>query len=388
VIRQPRTRRVRPPVPRTVAFADSQQLAELLGIPVPAQLPATLRNVVGIPAATASVNKIANAVAAMMNEAQVLDPDGNPLDARPAVLDRPNWNYGRTLFWRELVQCALYRGNWVGLPIDHDESGWPQQIQPLPIDLVHAYVDRAGYIVYECNGRLLSAEQVVHIRWGVTVPGDPWCLGAIEAHRLVWEQQLGQQSMGKSVYTSSAVPSGIITVDQDVPTKEQREFVEDQWTERYGGGPRGPAVIGKRMAYQPLSWSPRDAEFIEARQFSVAETTLMFGLRPEDLGAAIGGPGMTYGNRTDDNLQRIIDSYDPLMRVVEDAWTDLVPGAVKGEPEALLRSSTRERYELHQIAQEIGLETAEETRQIERKPPRPTEPTPQPAPTPKEDPAP
>ena len=100
----------------------------------------------------------------------------------------------------------------------------------------------------------------------------------------------------------------------------------------------------------------------------------MAGMRPEDLGAAIaGGGGVTYGNRTDDGLQRVTDSYSEWLNLFEDAWTDLLPVGleVRGNVEALLRTSTKDRYEVHALAQSIGLQTAEETRVIEHRSPAP-----------------
>jgi phage portal protein BeeE len=129
------------------------------------------------------------------------------------------------------------------------------------------------------------------------------------------------------------------------------------------------------MEYTPITWNADDAQFIESQQLTVAQIALMFGLHPSDLDASVGGSGLTYANRADNILERVAEAYTPVMLPIEQAWSRLIPGKnfVRGNVEALLRSTTMQRYEAHALAQQIGLETEDETRAIEGKPPAPKE---------------
>ena len=82
---------------------------------------------------------------------------------------------------------------------------------------------------------------------------------------------------------------------------------------------------------------------------------------------------MTYSNRADNALERITEAYTPVMLPLEQEWSRLIPGKnfVRGNPEALLRGTTRERLELHGLAQQTGIETVDESRAAEGKPPKP-----------------
>lgn len=362
--------RERPPVPQaSTTTTDALALASLLGIEIPRiSLAVTQRTVLGLPAAWACVSRITNAVAQMMTGADVYR--GRELVDRPPVVDRPNVNYGRFVFWKEVAATALMRGNYVALLVDPDESGYPQQVVPLPIDHVNCFINEFGRIVYEVGGVEYNADQVLHVRIGVTVPGDPWCLGVVEAHRRGLSAQLDEQGMRGDVFRNGAVPTGVVQLDTAAPTTDQVTAVKTSWVGALGGQ-RTVAVIGNRMNYTPVTWSADDAQFIESSQFSVAEMALMFGLRPTDLDATIGGTNLTYGNRQDDALQRIVDSYMPVVVPIEEAWSDLLPNdeTVKGNVEALLRATTIERYESYRLGREVGVYASDnEVREIEGRP--------------------
>lgn len=367
--------RKRPPIPSEIAQShDPFALAALLGLtPTSPLVPVTDRTVLGLPAAWAAVNRISNAVAQMMTGADVLTEDRTPITPRPLIVDRPNVGYGRFTFWKEAASVALMRGNYVAVLTDPDPDGFPQQVVPVPVDAVNAFVNPEGRVVYEIGGFNYAPGNVVHVRMGVTIPGDPWAIGAVAAHRRGLSGHLAQQGMSNDVFVNGAVPSGVVQLDVDYPSDDQVSTVKSAWVSALSGK-RTVAVTGKRMTYTPITWNADDAQFIESRQFSVSEMALMFGLRPSDFDATIGGPGLTYANREQDNIQRIIDAYAPVMIPIEEAWSDLLPGqdSVKGNVETLLRSTTRERFETYALGREAGVYAdADEVREIEGRPPRP-----------------
>lgn len=369
-----------PPIPVPSSTYDPYQMAWLMGqLPdsPPLRLPVSEKTLLGLPAAHAAVSKIANAVAQMMCAADVFGADGRTPVGVPSIVIEPNPGYDAFTFWKEVASTALMRGNYVALKTAPDRQGYPTMVQPIPIGAAHAYVDEAGYVVYEINGDHYEPDDVVHIRIGVTFPGDPWCVGVVEAFRRGLGGMLAQQGMANSVFENGAVPSVHLQVDVPNLGADQAALTRRNWEGAHAGR-RGTGVTGKNVSVTPLSWSADDAQFLETQQFSVAQAALMFGLRPEDLGATVGGSSLTYGNRTDDAIQRITDAYVPVMMPIEQAWSRLIPGRnfVRGNAEALLRSTTKERYEVHALAQQIGVETVDETRDIEGKPKLDPEPEP------------
>lgn len=376
-----RARRREPrPVGLQGQAAYAEGLYQLLGLVQPTMsLPVTDAHVRGLPAAWAAVAKISNAVGQMMAMADVVAGDGRTPMATPPVVDQPDVALGSFTFWKMVAGTAIMRGNFIGIKADISPAGYPNQVVSVPSDAVHAYYDQDGYVVYEIAGEPYAPDELVHVRCGVTLPGQVMTIGFVEAHRRGLAGMLDQQGMANSVFKEGATPSGVVQLDVDNPTVEQATVVKSNWVGNLGGR-RAVAVVGRKQTYTPVTWSADDAQFIETQQMTVAMIALMVGLHPNDLDATIGGSGSTYSNRQDDALQRIVDAYTPVMLPIEQEWSRLIPGKafVRGNPEALLRSTTAQRYALRKVAQEIGIETPDESRAEEGKPALPKDTTPPP----------
>lgn len=385
LLQRARTRLARPVALQGQPSTFSDVLYQILGIARPTtSLPATDANVRGLPAAWAAQNMIGNAVAQMMTTADVVAGDGLTDLPIPPVVDQPDVSLDSFTYWKMVAITAVTRGNFVGIKADVNVDGYPNQVIAVPPDSVTAYYDEDGFVVYEIGGEPYVPDELVHVRCGVTVPGQIMTIGFIEANRRALSGHLDQQGMANSVWKEGAVPSGVVQLDVDNPTVEQATTVKTNWIGNLGGR-RGVAVTGRKQTYTPITWSADDAQFIESRQFSVAEMALMMGLQPSKLDATIGGQALTYGNRQDDNLQTIVEAYTPVMLPVEQAWSRLIPGKafVRGNPEALLRSTTRERIELTVLAQSAGTDLKGRPLPAKPEPPAPPaiDPPEPPAPT-------
>lgn len=349
------------------------------------RLPVTSMTVSGLVGAWAATQRIANACASMLAEADAYDGNGNELEPTPTVLADPCAGYDAHSFWKEAVLTLLLHGNWIGLGSDFDPvTGYPRQVVPVHPESVSAHWDADGWAIYEIGAEKFSPDEIVHVRHGLSVPGQIKAIGVVEAHRRGLGAALDLQSMSGSVWRQGGVPSGVVQLDTPTPTQDQVSIVKQSWMNAIGGQ-RTVAVTGKSMSYTPITWSAQDAEFLSSRQFSIAEAALLWGLRPEDLGSSFGASSgaVTYGNRSDDSLQRITDSYMPVCVGFEQAWSRLLPGrnCVRADIEALMRSTPRERIELLKLKLDAGLITLDEARAEEGLPPLPPKPTP-PAPPP------
>jgi hypothetical protein len=330
------------------------------------------RNISGLPALERGVQMVSNAVATMMAAAEVLDDDDMPIiGPRPNIVARPAGLLGGYEFWKQAVETAMKRGNWIGLLADHDSLGYAQQVVPIHPDMVSLDTFTIpGWPLYRIGRGVFTWQEVVHVRSSAPA-GTLWGIGIVEKFRRHLHMQLMEAEYARSAYAAGG-PSHVVTLNAPEPTAAQVTAVKTGFGERFGSGNRDVVVVGSNYkSIEPYGWSPKDADWVNGSQLSIAQCAFMCDLRPEDLGAAAGGGGgMTYGNRTDDSLQRVVDSYSPWMHLFEDAWSDLLPigERVRGKVEALLRSSTKERYEVHQLAQAIGIQDQVETRVIEHRP--------------------
>ena len=350
-------------------------------LPMPTQFGPTVPPTVtdfqtfGLPAAWRAVNLIANGVA-QMAPLKCFGPDGIKVLDTPPVAARPNSTITSYAFWHQAVAIAIMRGNFLGILADFDDLGYPRQVVPVPPIISYA-VYEAGRTVFYIGGVAYQSHEVVHVP-GFLVPGSPWGLGVVGNFRRSIGIALEEQHMAADTYHRGSVPSGVITTDRPRQSSEQAEEVQSQWIQAHGSGQRKPAVLPAEWKFTPLSWSPQDAQFLQSRQFSIVEIAYMFNLDPSDLGAALDsgkGGSITYANIEQREISRTADAYGPWMRRFEEAWSDLIPGGnmVKFQPTNYLRLDAETSATVHQINITTGMETLDEARAQDGKPPFPIE---------------
>lgn len=328
------------------SIAD-QSLADLADLDGTAISETKLR---GLPAATFVVNRIANAVASM-SPLRVFEADGiTERTPTPLVASRPMPSLGVFDFWHMAGSHALYRGNFVAIPLDFDETYTARQVLPVAAEFVHCYVDRAGYTVYKIGKMILSADQVLHVRGPHTRPGSPWALSPCENFREALGLGANLQTYGADSYRTASVPPVVISLDTAEVKESVALQVQTDWISHHGAGQRKPAVVPRTMDIKPLSWSPHDAEFIESRKLSLAECALMFDTDPADIGVSLGS-SMDYANISARQSARIVETFGPWMRRFEEAWSDLIAGdaVCLFDPERTMRMTARERAEVEQL---------------------------------------
>lgn len=330
----------------------------------------------GLPAAWRCLNMLGNGVASMSPlDARDADDLRKPKDA-PVVFKRPSAIYDPFDWWHMAVCTAAMHGNFVGILDDIDADGYPRQVIPIPTGFVFARYGTSGLLEYPVSGfeRPFTADEVVHVR-AFSIPGSPWGIGVVENFRRSFGLALEQQAMAADTYHSGSVPSGVITTDRPQQDNKQATDIQQQWLDAHGRGQRKPAVLPSGWTFAPLSWSPEDAQFLESRLFSVGEMAFMFGFDPADLGAAFPGSAasITYQNTEQREIGRVTDSYGPWMRRFEEAWTNLAPAGTEAyfNVDRRLRLDAKTRAEVHQLNIATQVETVDEAREADGKPPLP-----------------
>jgi HK97 family phage portal protein len=228
-----------------------------------------------------------------------------------------------------------------------------------------------GLPVYGWAGEAFGWDEVTHVR-GYTSPGALWGLGVIEAFRMSLGAMTDVAKYGATTFATAAENSVVIQVDRPELTEAQATGIQQAWIDRHASGTRRPAVIPRSMTITPLAFSPADAQFLETRHLSIAETAYMFGLDPTDLDATVaGGRGaITYANREQREIERLTHSVAPWIRRFEQSWADLLPGRrnIAFNVERLLRTDTLTRLQSTQIALACGVFTLDDARGVERLP--------------------
>jgi len=94
---------------------------------------------------------------------------------------------------------------------------------------------------------------------------------------------------------NDARPSGALVAENKVLTPEQREVLQEQFTQRYGGYENAgkPLVLEGGLKWEPFAITPKEMEFLNSRKVTMREICAAFKVPPELLGD---NENKTYSN--------------------------------------------------------------------------------------------
>ena len=175
------------------------------------------------------------------------------------------------------------RGNFFGRVTDRDRLRYPTQLQPLDNDHVEVRRNqKTGMLEYRVQGETqpIPPDDVFHIR-NIVRPGSVVGLNPIEELRLTWALAAGADAYAAAFYTNSAVPAGIISVEDDL-SEEQTLALRDAWLQMHQGISKAhlPAVITGGAEWHQVALNLDDLKFIESRQMSRSEITMIWRIPP------------------------------------------------------------------------------------------------------------
>lgn len=189
------------------------------------------------------------------------------------------------LEFREYMQAAvLLRGNAYAR-IVFGSDGQVRELWPISPDRVTVLRLSNGKLAYEYNDRngqlvRLLAEEVLHLRHRLS---DDGVLGIspIQAARGVVELAIAEGDHGVHTFRNGAKLQGVLKFPGKLKP-EQKTSIRESWSTQYGGGSNSgkTAILEEGVDYQALSMTLEDAEWIEARKFSVIEVCRLFRVPP------------------------------------------------------------------------------------------------------------
>jgi HK97 family phage portal protein len=296
--------------------------------------------------------------------------DGTQVEA-PRLLREPaagqpvqEWTYS-------VMVSLLLRGNAYGLITARSGPGlFPAQVELVHPDHVGVSTEPdTGRVVYRIGGREYGRDAVWHVR-AFTMPGVLLGLSPITYARQTIGLGLAAQDYGASYFASGGVPVGVLKVDGGLPPGDDRGSPEDHLLDDWERLPRRRAGVLLNMGFEAISVNPEESQFIETQRYNVAAIARLFGVAPEMIGAEAGN-SLTYSNTEARALDYVRYSLAPWIVRLETALGRLLPTGltVKFNLDALLRGTTKERYEAHAIGLASGFLTIDEVRALEDLPP-------------------
>lgn len=302
-----------------------------------------------------------------------------PYRPRPDYLSFQPPQQSRIEYLSMVMLSLLTDGNaFVGTP--RDGLGIPVNLIVLDPSMVQVTREQ-GRIRYTVGGQYLDPLDIMHIK-GMTMPGELRGVSPIAAARAIIDANLKAQDFGASFIGNHAVPPAYIKVpsaggDPQVE-KDKAIKIGQAWNESNGGTSRA-GKVGVLMGdaeLHTLAINPADAQWLESRQFGIQEVARIYGVPPhliaDSSNSTSWGSGLAEQNLAFGQL-----SLRPWLERIEDAHGRLLtthglPDVfIKLNLDALLRASLKDRYEGYAIGVEHDIDTINECRKLEDKPPVP-----------------
>lgn len=340
------------------------------------------RGGMGIPAASRAAEMLSDLVGGLTWDAYRDDPNedlAHKVYPRPVVLDQPAPPRPLITTVSSMALDYLWHGNAIGVKVGFDERGnasgllpvsaesvWVRQV--MPNDGIPFPVGSYAYAIALIPGfpqHWYSQDEVVHIM-GPAEPHAVRGMGVLENHLGTLDLAHEQRRQATNA-TGSGVPTGVLTSDDPDMNQTDADEISEAWMRKQRD--RKVAVLNATTHYEALAWSPTETQLIQARELSMHEIALIFGLDPSWLGKSTAS--MTYSN-VEQEAVNLLKFGKPggLVRRFEAGFSSaLAPGTyAKANLDALLRSDTLSRYQAHVLAYGRWL-TADEIRRIEDRPP-------------------
>lgn len=300
-----------------------------------------------------------------------------PASEIPDIIKAPSLSFTRSDFLEQIALSLAVTGN--AYILAKRIGGKIVELVVLnPHEVLPTQDETSGVITYSYRGRDYSQADIQHLKFMV-LPGSLKGLGAIQAARAEIQGAINLRDYAAQWFNGSGQPSGILSTDQAL-TAEDAKQIRDTWNNidpatgkplPVTANPSNIKVTGKGVKYEPIVLSPRDAQFIESRNFNTLEIARLFGIPATLMLTATEGSSMTYSNVEQDWLGFVRFTLTKYLRKIEEALTVFTPRGqtVRFQISALLRSDTLTRYQAHQIALTAGFMTLNEVRAIESLPP-------------------
>ncbi|MDE3059733.1 MAG: phage portal protein [Pseudomonadota bacterium] len=307
-------------------------------------LEAYVRNVI----AHRAMSMVAGAAASVRLKLYAIGAKGmrREIKAHPVldILRQPNPTHATGEFFQALHQYRLISGN-AFIQAVGPKDAHPQELHLLRPDRMAVIAGKgtmpSGYR-YTVNNqnmdfpvdRITGRSRVLHLK-NFHPLNDWYGLSPVEAAAYSIDQHNQAGAWNQALLQNGARPSGALVVRPESSgggtlSDDQYNRVKMQIDEQFTGAANAgrPILLEGGLDWKEMSLSPKDMDFIEAKNSSARDIALAFGVPPQLLGI----PGdNTYSNLQEARLALWEQTVIPLVKATTDALNSwLIP--MFGEP--------------------------------------------------------
>lgn len=332
----------------------------------------------------ACVNLIANSVKTL--PCLVYGEDGTTVDTKSPLYeilhDMPNLDDTAADFWSMCALCLCLDGNFFAeKKMVGKRLAGLTPLDPLMVAVKRDEDNNRYYEVTErmyANGkkggtRKVAEDAMMHVR-GAVLPGCDRGISPIGMERNVIGNALaGERSAGR-VYKRGLISTVFLTSDQILKADQRKQIGDTLQAFAGSDNAGGIAVLEAGLTPHAISINPKDAQLLEARQYSVEQICRIFGVPPVMIGHAANGT-TTWGSGIEQLILQFTKTcLTPLLRAIESAiYRDLLDAktrkttVVKFSMEGLLRGDSQARADFLSKMVTSGIYTPDEARAYENK---------------------
>jgi HK97 family phage portal protein len=288
----------------------------------------------------------------------------------PGWLEDPSGDgYGLADWIYQVLMSWLMRGNLYGHKLDVSPQGFLRQVEIFHPDRVRPWIDSDGLVQWYVSGESFPQSQMFHRRVN-PLPGVVVGLSPVAQHADSIGVTLSSSRFGLQWFRDGAHPSAMLTNEEvelgDTNVKHAKaRFIAAL------RGTREPLVLGKGWKYQTIQVTAEESQFLATQGFTEAQCARIFGPGfAEILGYETGG-SLTYANRVDRSTDLLTFSMNKWLTRLERLLSEFLPKPqyVKINRDAMLQSTTLDRYRAHELALKNRWKVVNEVRATEDLPP-------------------
>lgn len=336
------------------------------------------RSVLTLTAIWRAVNILSGTIASLPVHVYTKQDDGSrselPGHVVSSVMKNPNTVQTGFIFRESMMAVLLLWGNAYAV-IRRNERGIIEELIWVHASDVNVFRGTDSKIYYQVfvDGRAytVASKDMLHFP-GLSFDGVKG-YSPISVMRESMGLGLAAQKFGARFFGSGANMDGVIEVPSTL-NDEVYKRLRDSWDEKYHGLEKShkTAILEGGSTYKRIGIPPEEAQFLQTRQFQVAEVARMFGVQPHllmDLDRA------TNNNIEHQGIEFVMFTLTPWISRLEAEMNrklfdsdDRPRHYVEFNLSGLLRGDSKSRSEYYKAMFSIGAMSPNRIRQLENEP--------------------
>lgn len=311
----------------------------------------------------AATSWIADSVATLPLKAYRRGSDGVAQRVQVSVIEDPSALGTRVDWLTRAMTSLLLRGNAFGYVTARDSRGFPTLVEWLNPTTVR--IQGGKYYVNEMEA---PDGDIFHIP-AYSMPGKALGLSPIQAFAQTIDTGLYAELVANDYFKNAGTPAQHLKNTERTLDPAQAAEIKDRFKASVSTG--DAFVTGRDWDLTTLGVTAADAAFLATMQANATTIAAIFRVPPEKIGGT-SGSSLTYNTVEQQSIDFLTHSLRPWLVRLEAAFDrHLLPRGVfcKFNADAIIRPDTLTRMQAHEIANRIGLETLDEARAVEDKPP-------------------